>query len=293
MIERSTPTAVWPSIPLADMTLLERSLLSLVFDAKDEGGSLSFYTRHGPSEVITLPRVDLAEMLEDSVDGSGSTANQHVAERLDAAPVGEEADPLDDFNLEITGATWELILQDIVRRSSTIDEVVVKSTTVPDGPLFDELAASVTVITTSSIKSKSIAAALEDLKEDKLAISEGAIDAAMSLWGVALDFRNDANELKPLQRSIHRMLDAWDKLGSKRMRSWIIAIADDAVFAAEMLQTQHDARHWSFETEIAPSVLEAFDWHSDGPQICGGDADFLDNVLDGVRRRWPEGTEVF
>lgn len=293
MIGKSTPTAIHPPIPLADMTPLERLLLPLIFNANDEGNSLSFYSRHGPSDIITLPRVDLAETLEDSVDGEGSTANRYVAERLDAAPVGEDADPQDDFDLDMTGTSWEQIFQDIVLRSSTISEVVVKSLTVPDGPLFDDLASRVTVITGATIRSKTLTEILEDLREHKLAISESVIGAAMGLWVAARDFRRDAGEQKPVQRSIHRMLDAWDQAGNERMRSWITAIADDAVFAAEMLQTKPDARYWSFESDIAPAVLEALDWRADGPQVCVGDADFVAEVLEGVRRRWPEGTEVF
>lgn len=293
MCRKWTPTAVAPPIPLEDITPLERLLLSLILDAKDDGRRLDFRARSGPSEILTLSRSDLAEALQASAHATGSIANEYVVERFGTSAMSHGGDPFDDFDLDMTGTSWEFILQDIVRRSSTIDEIVVKAATMSDGPLFDDLAGSVTLITATAIKSKSTDEVLEELRQDALVVTERTIDAGMSLWIAARDFRQQADRQKPLQRSIHRMLDTWEQVGGSRMRNWMMAIADDAVQVAKALETEPDAQHWSFGIEIAPSVLEAFDWYPDGPYIPGCDADFIANVLEGVRRRWPQGTDVF
>lgn len=172
------PTAVAPPIPLEDMTPLERLLLSLVLDAKEDGRALVLRTRHGPSDIITLSRADLMAALEESAYATGSVANAYVAERLEQSPAGDDSEPFDDFDLDMTGTSCEAILQDIVRRSSTIGEIVVKSASLSDGPLFEEFSGKVTLITPASIRSKSTYDMLEDLREDRRIMSARAVDAA-------------------------------------------------------------------------------------------------------------------
>ena len=45
-----SPTVIQQPIPVADMTPLERLVLSLIFDAEPDGDALYFHASLGPSE---------------------------------------------------------------------------------------------------------------------------------------------------------------------------------------------------------------------------------------------------
>lgn len=293
MLDKSAPTIISPAIPRGDVTPLENLLLSLIFEAREEGDTLRFFTRHGPSHIVTLSRADLAAALAASAEATDSVANRYVAERIGRAGAQNASDPFDDFDLDMTGTSWEFLFQDIVRRSSTIDEIVVRSATISDGSDGFDLDGSVTMITAATVRSKSTTDGLEELRTGARSFSEDAFDAAMCLWAAALDMRRDADASMPMQRTIHRMLDVWAQVGNRRMRSWMMAIADDAVAVSQVLAGEHNAKLWSFEHDIAPAVLEAFSWSHEGPFNDGCDADFIANVHDGIRRRFPDDTEVF
>lgn len=110
----------------------------------------------------------------------------------------------------------------------------------------------------------------------------------MSLWIAAHEFRREAAAKKPLQRSIHWMLDAWEQADDQRMRGWLMGVADLAVQATRALEAKPDTEGWSFELVIAPAVLEALAWRLDGPEIRGCTDKFMANVLnDGKRPEWP------
>lgn len=286
-------TAVHPPVPPADITPLEKLLLSLILYASEGDHGTRFFSRYGPSDVVTLPLGELRKALEASSYAVGSVANVYVSERIDKPKSGDPSDPFDDFDLDMTGTSWQFFLQDVVRRSTTIDEIVVTTALVPEGSLFDGLGGSVTVITAEAIKSKSTSDVLEELRTDAFAVSKRAIDMAMELWVAARAMRRDGNELKPLLRSAHRMLDAWEQVGDARMRNWIMAIADDAVAVKEVLAPEFAGHEHQFEQDILPAVLESLCWGLEGPYVDGCQADFLENVRDGIRKRTPAARDIF
>ena len=114
MADYFSPTVIQQPIPIADMTPLERLVLSLIFDAEPDGETLYFHTAFGPSDAIGLSIDELRAAFEASA-ATASTATNYVAERLAAVAA-------DDTEIEInfTGTSWEFIFQDIVRRSTTL-----------------------------------------------------------------------------------------------------------------------------------------------------------------------------
>ena len=54
-----SPTVIQQPIPVADMTPLERLVLSLIFDAEPDGDALHFHSSFGPSDAIGLSIGDL------------------------------------------------------------------------------------------------------------------------------------------------------------------------------------------------------------------------------------------
>ena len=109
-----SPTVIQQPIPVADMTPLERLVLSLIFDAEPDGEALYFHASLGPSDAIGLSIDDLRTAFEASA-GIDSTAATYVAERLAAAPADDT-----EIEIDFSGTSWEFIFQDIVRRSATL-----------------------------------------------------------------------------------------------------------------------------------------------------------------------------
>jgi len=115
-----TPTVVEPEIPDADMTPLERLLLSHIFETERYDGRTYLFSALGPSDMIDLPRSELVAALAAS-ERIDSSTNAFVKEQLAA---GNDASEI-EFDMSVSG--WQFIFQDIVRRSPTIPYVIVKS----------------------------------------------------------------------------------------------------------------------------------------------------------------------
>ena len=106
----------------------------------------------------------------EASSGFESNANEYVAERLASLTTGEKV-----IEIDLSGMSWEFILQDIVRRSPTLHHVTAVSAFTcsrmrPDG--FGGMAA---VITADSVRGKST----NDILKDFLSSSDDApVDGA-------------------------------------------------------------------------------------------------------------------
>jgi hypothetical protein len=119
MADYFSPTVVQQTIPNADMTKLERLLLIHIFESEPDGDGLYFYASEGPSDMIWVNRAELEAALAASRTAK-SVANDVVAEQLEAVDGNEQ-----DVELDLSVTSWEYLLQDIVRRSSTLRYVTV------------------------------------------------------------------------------------------------------------------------------------------------------------------------
>ena len=117
MADYLSPTVIQQSIPVADMTPLERLVLSNIFDAEPDGDAVYFCSSDGPNDTIWLPIEELQAAIDASV-GLDSTAFAYVVERL----AGDGADGT-EIEIDFSGTSWEFIFQDIVRRSPTLAHV--------------------------------------------------------------------------------------------------------------------------------------------------------------------------
>lgn len=169
MADYFTPTVVQPTIPIADMTPLERLLLTRIFEAEPDGDGLYIFAEEGPADMITVNRGELDAALADS-QAADSTANTYVAERL--AQISDDKTIVD---LDLSGTSWEFLFQDIVRRSPTLDNVTVISAFTCSKMRPDGFGGMAVLITADAIKGKST----NDLLEDFLAEAEpgGMADA--------------------------------------------------------------------------------------------------------------------
>ena len=160
------PTVVQQSIPTGDMTPLERLVLSLVFDAEPDGEALYFFSELGPSDMIGLPVALLRNAWAASA-GIDSALAVYVAGGLAAVPDGDT-----EIDLGLLGMSWEIILQDIVRRSRSLGYVTVVSAFTCSRMRVDGFGGMAVHITPEVIRGKST----NDILEEFLAspVDEGS-----------------------------------------------------------------------------------------------------------------------
>jgi hypothetical protein len=114
MADYFSPTVIQPSIPVADITPLERLLLDHIFSVEPDGDALSLYAEEGPADFLIVDRAELEAALAASRDVA-STAAAVVTEQL-ARSNGDGA----EIDLDLSGTSYEFFFQDIVRRSPTL-----------------------------------------------------------------------------------------------------------------------------------------------------------------------------
>ncbi|WP_234729634.1 hypothetical protein [Acidocella facilis] len=119
MADYYSPTVIPEVIPDADMTKLERLLLTHMFESDSDDDGTYFYSGEGPSDVIWVQRSELTAALEAS-RGIDSQIFSYVEERI--AKISSDED---EVELDLSGTSWEFILRDIVRRSSTLRYITV------------------------------------------------------------------------------------------------------------------------------------------------------------------------
>ena len=177
MANYHSPTVVQPNIPAADVTPLERLILGLVFDVENEEGGVTYHSWCGPSDVVTLSAADLRIARDASHQQGESSIGRHVAALPGRYDANAGDDPPDDIDVDLTDSNggWEQMFQDIVRRSATIDEIVVTTAFTCTKMRPDGFGGSVMLITEDAIRYRSTTDILEEFwNEAAKASGEGA-----------------------------------------------------------------------------------------------------------------------
>jgi len=156
MAEYFEQTVVQQTIPTTDMTPLERLLLSRIFECEPDGDGCYFFAEQGPSTMIFATRAALETALASSPDVE-SAAHLFVTEQL--AAVDAEATELD---LDLSGTSWEFLLQDIVKRSKMLAYVSVFAAFTCSKMRPDGFGGMAVLITREAIVGKSTSDLLED-----------------------------------------------------------------------------------------------------------------------------------
>ena len=160
MADYFSPTVIPEIIPNADMTKLELLLLSHMFDADSDGDGTYFHSWQGPSDLIWVDRAELTAALE-AARGSDSQARGYVAEKLTNATSDD-----DTIELDMSGISWEVILQDIVRRSAKLRYITVTTAFTCSKMRADGFGGMALFITADAIKGCSTTEFLSDCLAD-------------------------------------------------------------------------------------------------------------------------------
>jgi hypothetical protein len=150
MADYFSPTVIQPTISLADMTPLERLLLSHIFNAAPDGEGLYFYADEGPADMIWLDRAPIEAAIAQSPAAIDSTAVRFVTGQLARLP----ADNV-EIELDFSDHSWISIFQDIVRRSTTLRYITAVTSFTCSKMRLDGFGGMAVVITGSAVMSKS------------------------------------------------------------------------------------------------------------------------------------------
>lgn len=149
MADYYTPTVVQQTIPDADMTVLERLLLSAIFTAERDGDAWYFFAEDAPSDMIWIMGAELEAALAQST-AIESCANDFVRKVLQETPPSDA-----EIEIDLSATSYEFILQDIVKRSLTLSYITVVSAFTCSRMRPDGFGGMAVLITTTSIKGKS------------------------------------------------------------------------------------------------------------------------------------------
>ena len=162
MADYFTPIVIQQTIPEADMSPLERLLLSHVFEAERDGDGWYFFAESQPDDIIIVARAALEAALAASQLVVDNTANSFVTKLLASLKDEDQDGHLD---LDLSETSWEFIFQDIVRRSSTLRYVSAVSSFTCSRMRPDGFGGAVVVISADAILGKSTNDLLEEFIE--------------------------------------------------------------------------------------------------------------------------------
>jgi hypothetical protein len=166
MADHFTPTVIPQTILDADMTAVERLLLSSIFNAERDGDAWYFFAENAPSNMIWIARDELETALAQSTSIE-SEAAEFVRQVLQDAPPQDS-----EVEIDLSATSYEFFLQDIVKRSAALSYITVVSAFTCSRMRADGFGGMAVLITAASIKGKSTHDIIEDfLREEGL---EGA-----------------------------------------------------------------------------------------------------------------------
>ncbi len=161
MADYHTPTVVQQTIPNADMTPLERLLLTNIFDADESGGEHYFYAEESPQTMLTLDKAELDAAIAASQEHPSSVLPA-IQERLSRREPDQST-----IYLDLSGVSWETIFQDVVRRSNTLKFISIISSFTCSKMETNAFGGMAVVITGTNIRGKSTEDILEELLEEE------------------------------------------------------------------------------------------------------------------------------
>lgn len=161
MADYYAETAIEQRIPIGDMTPLERLLLENIFEVSEENFHWALYSSEGPLMYVVVDRQELLTALKASSDYTETVAYVAVTAILEARRPSTVHDAHVDLDLSET--SWDLILQDVLKRSTTLAYLTAITSFHASKPRLDGLGGMVVLITRDSIVGKSTSDILEEL----------------------------------------------------------------------------------------------------------------------------------
>ncbi|HTM82181.1 hypothetical protein [Asticcacaulis sp.] len=162
MADYYNPSVIWPAIPMADMTMCERLLLTGMFehDIDDDAETISFHTWTGVNDMPEFERDEVEQVLNID-DGFETNAHRLLTEAMAHAGNGGEV-----ICPDLSTTSYEGLLQDIIKRSTHLNYITVETSFMCSKMRLDGFGGMAVLITADRILGKSTNDLLQDfLKE--------------------------------------------------------------------------------------------------------------------------------
>ena len=117
MADYYSTTVLQPKLPLKDMTAAEYLILTGIFQHEIVDGAVYFFAEFGPRDRLEFDMSEVRQALAADI-GHDTEARRWFQDRLDHV-----GDALDHITMDISTKSYELIIQEIIRRSNTLSYV--------------------------------------------------------------------------------------------------------------------------------------------------------------------------
>lgn len=268
-----TKITTYPTLPIADISPLEKLILSRVLDCAEIDGGLELYTDTGPMNPVVVSQRELMEAIDTSDQANESLLKRFMRERVLSILPAENPDPESVVFIDLSEFPWQFVVQDIITRSPTLRELVVIQWISDPSQRPDTFGAGVSLITENGIFHATSEDLLADFRKRDQALTSGpsnsddgvhqphtdalvvppdnpndTVDALMMAERFVIGFEDDevqdgiADILAGLRAAIRRerlrpvLLDAL-----KELRSAAIGFRDDVYKRASHLRVGNEA----------------------------------------------------
>lgn len=308
MTNLETQIYTHPPIPLADVTPLEKLVLSHVLECSETEAGLVLFTDVGPINPISVKRQVLLNAFRTSAPQADSALNSFIGNRilalLPTSPDGEDLDI--DVEVDLSEFPWQFIVQDIVARSASLPEVTVIQWMNHSSQRPETYGASVSLITGKGIHHATSEDLLNRFRLEDRALAPpvsplspmdgapaaasrsftiGEIETALCVWEAMLYFRGLHEDQRPVPGGVVRMSELWDAAGWQAMRGYVLAIVPLAEEAYTALSDTLEEGGFTFDFDFIPAVVGALEWSEYGPHRDGEPEEFLESVMASVTGR--------
>ncbi|WP_349507345.1 hypothetical protein [Agrobacterium pusense] len=306
MTNLETQIYTYPPIPLADVTPLEKLVLTHVLECSETEAGFVLFTDVGPINPISVNRKALLDAFGASAQQTESALNTFIGSRilalLPTSPDGNDV----AAEIDLSEFPWQFIVHDIVARSPSLAEVTVIQWMNHPSQRPESYGASVSLITGKGIHHATSEDLLKRFRlQDRALVPPvsppssldgapvvaprsftiGEMETALCIWEAMLYFRGLHEDRRPVPDGVVRMSELWDAAGWLAMRNHVLAIVPLAEQAYTALSDALDEGGFTFDFDFIPAVVGALDWSEYGPHRDGEPEEFLETVMASVAGR--------
>ncbi|EYR77558.1 hypothetical protein P9A16_21390 [Shinella sp. 838] len=304
MANLETRIYTYPPIPLADVTPLEKLVLTHVLECSETEAGLVLFTDVGPINPINVKRRVLLDAFGASAPQADSALNAFIGSRILALiPTSPDGGDI-AAEIDLSEFPWQFVVQDIVARSPGLPEVTVIQWMNHPSQRLETYGASVSLITDKGIHHATSEDLLKRFRLQDRALmppvsppalldaapvvaprsfTVGEMETALCIWEAMLYFRGLHEDHHPVPDGVVRMSELWDATGWQAMRAHVLAIVPLVEQAYTDLSDALEEGGFTFD--FIPAVVGALDWSEYGPHRDGEPEEFLETVMASVAGR--------
>jgi len=170
-----TKITTFPALPIADITPLEKLILSKVLDCAETDDGFELYTDAGPMNPVAVSRRELSTALDASDQAISSLLRNFLNGHILCDLPAKDSDAESTIIIDLSEFPWQFIVHDILTRSPTVREYVVIQWLNDVTQRPDSFGASVSLITENGIFHATSEDLLADFRKRDHALTSDAL----------------------------------------------------------------------------------------------------------------------